>query len=393
MPFGMNLRRFIAYLVFGFALVAGPLAVFVKAQSPAITIGCLADLSGPYASAGTAIYEALRAYVKALNDSGGIDGINIELLVADTRGTSQGILAGASKLKAKGAIAFIGPSSPANVLTLRKYAETYSIPLIITAGSSPILTFRGIKTKWTFSSVMNLDAEIKALFKAFKKKGYRTVGLLLESKKHFREAALWIKGYCPEFGLQIGCLSAFYPNRQDLAMKYEYMNDCMPDIVLLWAEPETSKTAISVLPKLHVPVAVSHDLCSSSLFTMKISGSLVYVVLPRVIAKTFVANIKQNSQILFFLSLYPRADFISLSTRDQFSVAASWDALRIVLHAVRTHKAFSRERLRDALEGGAINNFPGLIGTFTFNARNHSGLKASSLVVLKGFRNRWTVFH
>lgn len=66
---------------------SGPqLGVGVDPEAMKIDLGVLTDLSGPFASLSTDITDALRVYWDRVNESGGIGGWKVNLVVADTKG-------------------------------------------------------------------------------------------------------------------------------------------------------------------------------------------------------------------------------------------------------------------------------------------------------------------
>lgn len=84
---GVRLFRFLA-LFFAGLLLAGSLPAFADDPSsrPAIRIGILAPLSGPFASGGSSFLQAATLAVEQANAAGGILGRRAELVIADSQG-------------------------------------------------------------------------------------------------------------------------------------------------------------------------------------------------------------------------------------------------------------------------------------------------------------------
>lgn len=69
------------------APVTGPAGDFgVDTVSRTISLGVLADLSGPFASLSIDVTDALEVYWEGVNAAGGVQGWTVELVIADTRG-------------------------------------------------------------------------------------------------------------------------------------------------------------------------------------------------------------------------------------------------------------------------------------------------------------------
>ncbi len=363
--------------------------VDLYAQSAPIKIGILLDLSGQYKDLGSVSYEAFQKYLRVINDSGGIRGRRLELIFADTGGTNSGLLIGASRLKDQGVVALIGPTSIDNVILLRRFAETHKIPLMLINGSSPILTYRTIKTKWTFSSTLTFDAEIKSLFSVFKKRGYESLSVLVQANDFYRDLSLWIRGYAPEYNLKLGCFEAFYLNKEDLEFKLKYIAKCIPDVCLIWAN-ENAYEIINQTGPIQIPVALSHDLLKKGFFYNSNNWSLSFVSLPRLLTKNFIWLNSLSAQHIFFFSIWPKEDFYNLTIKQQLMAAVSWDGMGLLTAALRQVARVDRAFLRDSLEEN-IKEFPGLIGKITFDKRDHSGLDPNSLSVLLNFKGKWKI--
>ncbi len=356
--------------------------------STSVKIGALLDLSGSLSSQGTAAYKAIRYAVEDINLQGGINGRPIEIIVFDTMSDPTKLLEGASQLEAEGVMAFLGPTAPKNCLILRRYAENHHIPLVLIAGSSPILTFSGIKTKWTFSVTLNFASELKALFSIFKKRGYESIGVLVQTGDFFRELFLWIRGYAPEYGLSISCAEGFYLNREDIARKVTWLNRCDPDVGLIWANSQAKESIFDTLDKVDRPLALAHNLFRQDMACdANTTAKLVFVAIPRVLAP---AGLKKNLSFVArnFLARFGK-DFSSMTFGSKLSAVQAWDGLCVIAHAMKSFKINGRRSLRNALESG-IRGYYGVTGTFHFDKRDHSGLDPSSLLLLRFFANHWS---
>ena len=357
-----------------------------------IRIGALLDLSGPYYPIGTASYKAIQARISNINSRGGLNGRRIEAIVYDTRSDQSRLLTGAINLKAQGVCAILGPTVPQNIITLRRFSETNKIPLILTTGANPVMTFRGLKTKWTFSTTLNFGAEIKALLSAFHKRGYENMSVLVQSSPFFKELSLWIRGYSPEYGLKIGCMEAFYLNNEDFSYKLKFISRCMPDILLIWAREQ----ALDILKRhgneLQTPLGLCHWLFKKDLVASgnQLNG-LIFVAVPRLMALNAYPSIQLDECDREFLLNFGRDLFFDMPSFVQFTTLSTWDAVGILLKALSLSPGASPKGVRESLETNIVD-YKGTVGTFTFDKRNHSGLSPSSLIVLQRFGQRWSLF-
>ena len=356
-----------------------------------ITIGVLLDLSGPGSLNGAAAFRAVRLAAEETNAQGGIKGRKIQIAVFDTKGQRDLLLSGAGRLQhEQGAVLLLGPTNPANVLILRRYAESSRIPLILIQGLEPLLRFTGIKTSWTFSTTINFDAELKALFSYFRKRQYNSLGGLLDNTELIRKIALWIKGYAPEYGMKISCLGSFNPNQEDLSMKLAYLSRCEPDIAVLWSGWTAAPLVQSNLKVIDVPIALSHQIFFRDPRALDLPvGSLVYSAVPPVL---FWQAVPRSSQSYFLVRRFIMSwgsEFQDMSPEQQLAAGQAWDGLRLACRAISLSHRLTHQAVRASLEKN-VAPFAGVIGVFSPSKRDHSGLKAGSLLLLRCMGSRWS---
>ncbi|MHB8131623.1 MAG: ABC transporter substrate-binding protein [Mobilitalea sp.] len=95
-----------------------------------IKIGVLTDRSSP--AAATVVWGETGAElaVKEVNDAGGINGRQVELVYRDTASDSANVAQKATELKAEGVVAILGPKSDGEAPTGAQWAETNKFPLV-----------------------------------------------------------------------------------------------------------------------------------------------------------------------------------------------------------------------------------------------------------------------
>lgn len=78
--------------------------------------------------------QATRAYINLVNDQGGINGRQVELITCDTRGTVNGTQSCVRKLVEQDKVFLMGPSLDFNMGTVVPYVEERGIPWVGSAG-------------------------------------------------------------------------------------------------------------------------------------------------------------------------------------------------------------------------------------------------------------------
>ncbi len=379
------LRLFLMLLIHVFFILACSSSSFADS----IKVGVLLDLSGPFSKQGEAAYKSIQFAVEEINLLGGIGGKRLEITVFDTGSDGNKMLQGASQLKEQGVSALLGPTAPKNCLPLRKFAENRGIPLILISGTTPILTFSGLKTKWTFSTTLNFSSELKALFSVFKRRGYHSLGVLVQAGGFYRELFLWIRGYAPEYGLSLSCAEGFNLNPEDLGRKFSLLNRCSPDAALIWANSLARPLVLNVMGRADLPLGICHSLFDKAFGQSSNSTSqLLFVAVPSALVPEGLKRRLTFNAKNFLNRWGSQLDIMPFES--QLYAAQAWDALNVLATALRHTGGRGGEGLRRGLEIG-IKNYYGVIGRFSFDKRDHSFLDPSSLSVLRYFSGRWSL--
>ncbi|HEY86596.1 MAG TPA: ABC transporter substrate-binding protein [Dehalococcoidia bacterium] len=86
-------------------LLVMPLMTACAEEKPGIVkVGYLADLTGPYAAVGAPLVQAFQDYFEMINARGGIEGVQVEVLVADTQAKADLSVSAYKRFKAEGVL-------------------------------------------------------------------------------------------------------------------------------------------------------------------------------------------------------------------------------------------------------------------------------------------------
>jgi branched-chain amino acid transport system substrate-binding protein len=101
-------------------------------------------LSGAIGPVGSHFYQGAHIAAKIVNDSGGIGGRPIKLIIEDTKSDAQAALDATRKLvEVDGVQVIVGPIMSVQVLTIAKYVNDRKVPIIATISSSAKITELG----------------------------------------------------------------------------------------------------------------------------------------------------------------------------------------------------------------------------------------------------------
>lgn len=109
---------------------AAPATTATEAEKPPIPLGLITDLSGRFVSFGIDIELATNLAVQTINDSGGINGSLIELIIEDTAGEPDQAVVSYRDLADRGVFAVSGPLSSGEAEVLFPQAPQVQLPIM-----------------------------------------------------------------------------------------------------------------------------------------------------------------------------------------------------------------------------------------------------------------------
>jgi branched-chain amino acid transport system substrate-binding protein len=132
-------------------------------QQEYITIGALLPLTGEDSDEGFRALNGLYLAKKEINESGGILGKKLDIIILNDRGDSEYIVQQYNTLKEKGVAAIIGSSYSSVTIALAKAAEKDGIPVISPTASNPEVT-KGRNNVFRAIFIDDYQAEVMAYF-------------------------------------------------------------------------------------------------------------------------------------------------------------------------------------------------------------------------------------
>jgi branched-chain amino acid transport system substrate-binding protein len=128
-----------------------------------ITIGALLPLTGDDSDEGFRALNGLYLAKKEINESGGVLGKKLDVIILNDKGDEEYIVRQYNKLKEKGVAAIVGSSYSGVTIALAKEAEKDGIPVISPTASNPAVT-KGRRNVFRAIFIDDYQAEVMAHF-------------------------------------------------------------------------------------------------------------------------------------------------------------------------------------------------------------------------------------
>jgi branched-chain amino acid transport system substrate-binding protein len=352
-------------------------------QGP-IKIGAVLDITGAGASLGVPERQTLEMLAKQVNDDGGVNGRQIELLIEDNQSTEDGAARAASKLLQQEKVdILLGASRTGPSLAMRPLAEQAQIPMISLAANEKIVN----GSEWVFKTAQNDKVVIEKIVDDMTAKGYKRIALARDASGFGEGVAEMFTELGKSAGIEIVTTEKFAPDATDFTAQMVNVRNAKPDATVLWGIPPAAALAQKAYAQLvpDVPVYQSHGI-GNQVFLDTAGDSAHGLVAPlgrMVVADQLPEDDPQKEVVTTFIKDFEDAYGEKPST----FAGHAYDGFMIAIKALKDTGGTDPNELRDALEN--VSDWPGVSGVFTMTPQDHSGLSKEALVLVTVDNGTW----
>ncbi len=350
-----------------------------------IKIGAFFDLSGRAAFIGTPTKLVAEMVVEKINSEGGINGKQLELIVADTEADPAKAASIAKKFIYKeGVVAIVGPTLTDTGMVAKKIVEKGQIPTFMTVGGDPVIMGGKFGSfDWVFKSPQRSSIAVERLFIYLKEKGLTKVALLSAADGFGKDGARWMEKLAPKYGIEIIARESFGNRDTDMTAQLTKVKNASPQAILAW----TIGPAGSIIAKnkaqlgIDLPLFQCHGLPDPKYIELagKASEGDRMPSTKLMVVDELDDNDPQKAVIKDFIRLYAEQGYdkqFPINTHSGYA----WDAIMMVADAIKK-VGTEKEPLRKEIEG--TKNYIGISGIYNISPEDHNGLAVDSMVIVE----------
>lgn len=351
-----------------------------------IKMGVVLDITGAGASLGIAEREVIEMLADQVNDDGGINGRELQVIIEDNQSTEAGAATVTTKLLNSDDVdILLGASRTGPSLAMRPLAEQAGIPMVSLAANASIVD----GSEWVFKTAQNDRVVLERLVDDMAANGYESVALARDASGFGEGIAEMLAEIGEEEGIEVVAEERFAPDATDFTAQMISIRNADADAVLIWGIPPAAALAQVAYHELNVnkPVYQSHGIGNEAfLDAAGESADGLHAALGRMlIADQLPDDDPQKEVVTQFIADYQEAyDGKMPST----FAGHAYDGFWIAVHALE-EAGTDPEALRDALL--ATSDWPGVSGVFTMTPEDHSGLTKDALMIVTVEGGEWKV--
>ncbi len=354
--------------------------------SNTIKIGSFLAVTGGASFLGDPELKTLQMYIDEINKEGGVLGKQIELIHYDTAGSPKKAVNFIKRLAKKDRVdLIIGGSTSGTTLAVAPLLNKFRIPMVSLAGSIKIIE---PPQKWLFK-VPHTDRMAAAkVFKDMKKRGFTKIALISGSggfDKSGRTQSLALAG---KYGITIVADESYGNKDLDMTAQLTKIRSSKSQAIFNFGFGKAPAIVTKNIKQLGIklPVYQSHGVASKKY--IELSGDAANGVRLPAAAIVVADALADDDQQKKVTRAYKKAYEAKYGQVSSFG-AHAYDALMIVVDAIKRAKSVDKKAVRDEIE--KTSNYIGAGGIFNMSTTDHMGLQLDSFKLLEIVDGNWQI--
>jgi branched-chain amino acid transport system substrate-binding protein len=368
------------------SLVAVGCAKKTEPPKPPIKIGAVFAVTGTSAKLGGPEKNAALMLVDQINAAGGVNGAQIQLIVEDDQGIEANTQNSVKKLiSSDNVVAIIGPSVSGAAYAAAPLCEEAGVPLVSCAAAWNQLFPDHDTTKpmykFVFKTPQNDSDCAKRILADCQAKGYTKIAIITVSNGFGQSGRAELMRQAKDFGVTIVADETYPPDASDLTPNLTKIRSLKPQAVVNWSIVAAQGLIAGQMKQLKMTMQLyqSHGFGNKSYITPEAEG----LIFPA--GRLLVVGDMDTTNAQYGLLKKFKTDYEAKYTEEVSTFAGhAYDAINLVVTAIKAKNASDRASIRDGLEG--LTGIVGTAGIFNMTPTDHCGLTADAfaLITVKG---------
>ncbi len=218
-------------------------------------VGYLSSQTGPYAPLGLASFEGAQLMVTQVNDAGGVNGKQIELVALDDKGTATDTALGAQKLIDDGVLTLASATATALSHSAVPILNDNETPGLIISGTGLINDQLG---DWVFKpSASEYDYIPLPLRYLRDDMGATSIGAMIENSGYGEGGLHYMEIAAPEMGMEIVEIVKYDPSATDVTPQLANIRSSGADCIFIWGSGPAGALAIKQAREMGIMLPIT----------------------------------------------------------------------------------------------------------------------------------------
>jgi branched-chain amino acid transport system substrate-binding protein len=355
-----------------------------------IKIGVVLSESGANEPLGKPEANAIDLFVKRINEAGGIDGHEVEVIIKDDQSdANKAQQAVVELLQQEDVVAVIGSSGTGTTIAMKQETAKAEVPQVCMAAGANIM--EGGNT-WIFRTPPTAtEAGKKVLEYIADTLKVKKTALLYDTNPFGTDGKNVVEAEAPDFGLEVVVSEGYQTDESEEGMDTHLTNIMTydPEVVVVWGtNPGPAKIAKRMRDKgIDLPYVGSHGIANQAF--IELAGEAANgVVFPAGKMLIYEQVLEPGTEEYDFIKDFSDAYFEEYGEQINTFAGHGWDAILIITEALkRAGVGATPAELRDEIE--ATEGLVGTAGIFTYTVEDHNGLTPDDLTMVEIIESKW----
>lgn len=348
-----------------------------ESKNETIKVGAVFSLTGANSPLGVPEKQAVELLVKQINESGGINGKKLEVIIEDDKSDNTEAVKAIKKLVTKDkVIAVLGSSGTGPSLGMAKYAEAQKIPMISMAAAHDLTT---PVRKGIFKTPHTDIHATKLMYKFLQQKGIKKIAALHDSNPYGSSFMQQLEKFAPEYGLTIVAKEKYGTKDQSMSSQLTKIKNSDAQAIIIAGTNPGPATIVKEAKQLGITIPLVSSHGSANLQFLQLAGKDaegVFMAAEKILAPEQIdANDPQAEIVQKFVKDYEA----TYKQKPNGFAGYSYDGLNILVEALKSIKG-DVSKLSDAIEQV---KYVGVTGEFHFSPQDHNGLTGESMIMVE----------
>jgi branched-chain amino acid transport system substrate-binding protein len=347
----------------------------VKPQT--LKIGAIFAVTGPASFLGSPEEKTARMLVDQINAQGGINGLKLELIIKDSKGSPENAVSFTKQLINEDKVfAIIGPSTTGETMAIKKICDDAQVILVSCAAGEAIVN---PVSKYVFKVPQKDSQAAQRIFEVMNKMGINKIGVVSSNTGFGKGGKEQLEKLAPAAGIEIVISEVYDKEATDLTGVLTKLKGKNVQAVVNWSiEPAQAIVAKNLRQLgMTVPLFQSHGF-GNIRYAKEAGEAAEGIIFP--CGRLLVASVLPENHPQKTVLVKYKNDYENLYKEDASTFGGhAYDALLVLTSAIKTAGP-DKELVRTAIE-----NTKGLVGTagiFNFSAEDHNGLTLDAFEML-----------
>ncbi len=364
--------------IFGLCMTFLTLMLSCKKEAKeTIKIGAIFAVTGPASFLGAPESKTVKMLVDEINDQGGVDGKQLELIIKDSGASPEKAISFAKQLiEEEKVFAILGPSTSGETMKIKSICEKGKTILLSCAAAEVIVN---PVAKYVFKTPQKDSHAVMRIYETMKEMGISRIGIISGNTGFGNAGKSQLEKIAPQYGIKILISEVYDKKATDLTGVLTKLKAKNVQAVVNWSIVPAQSIVAKNMKQLNmnVPLFQSHGFGNVKYATAagKAGEGIIFPCGRLLVAGVLPDSHEQKSLLVKYKDEYESRFDEDVSTFG----GHAWDALMILVEAIKVAGA-DREKVRDAIEN--LKGFVGTAGVFNFSAKDHNGLGKDAFEML-----------